>query len=55
MRRVESRAELANGTLDLLAPLFPTRKGMRLLGVSLSGLNNEDHSEPAQLSLSLPS
>ena len=52
---VESRAELANGTLDLLAPLFPTRKGMRLLGVSLSGLNNEDHGEPAQLSLSLPS
>ena len=52
---VESRAELANGTFDLLAPLFPTRKGMRLLGVSLSGLNNEDHSEPAQLSLSLPS
>ena len=51
---VESRAELANGTLDLLAPLFPTRKGMRLLGVSLSGLNNEDHGEPAQLSLSLP-
>jgi len=52
---VESRAELANGTLDLLATLFPTRKGMRLLGVSLSGLNNEHHSEPAQLSLSLPS
>ena len=52
---VESRAELANGTLDLLAPLFPTHKGMRLLGVSLSGLNNEDHGEPAQLSLSLPS
>src|SRR3954452_14572738 len=34
---VESRSELARGTLDLLAPLFPTRKGMRLLGVSLSG------------------
>ena len=31
---VESRAELANGTVDLLAPLFPTRKGVRLLGVS---------------------
>ena len=52
---VESRAEFANGTLDLLTPLFPTRRGMRLLGVSLSGLNNEDHGEPAQLSLSLPS
>jgi DNA polymerase IV len=52
---VESRAELANGTLDLLAPLFPTHKGIRLLGVSLSGLNNEDHAEPAQLSLLLPS
>src|SRR5215207_7286656 len=52
---VESRAELEKGTLDLVTPLFPTRRGMRLLGVSLSGLNNEDHREPAQLSLSLPS
>src|SRR3954454_18274202 len=50
---MESRAELANGTLDLLTPLLPTHKGMLLLGVYLSGINNEFLSEPAQLSLSL--
>src|SRR3954452_3230717 len=52
---VESRAELAKGALDLLAPLFPTRKCMRLLGGSLSGLNSEHHREKPQLSVSLPS
>lgn len=38
---VESRADLARATFALLAALFPTRKGIRLLGVSLSSLNTE--------------
>src|SRR4051794_35632670 len=38
---VDSRAELGAASFALLAALFPTRKGIRLLGVSLSSLNTE--------------
>ena len=38
---VESRADLGTASVALLAALFPTRKGIRLLGVSLSSLNTE--------------
>jgi DNA polymerase-4 len=38
---VGSRADLASASTALLAALFPTRKGIRLLGVSLSSLNTE--------------
>src|SRR3954469_2387786 len=38
---VDSRAELGAASFALLAVLFPTRKGIRLLGVSLSNLNTE--------------
>jgi len=50
---IESRLELANAVLALLTPLFPMLKGVRLLGVSLSRLNNEDQFEEAQLAFSL--
>jgi DNA polymerase-4 len=38
---VESRAKLMSAGDALLATLFPTRKGIRLLGVSMSSLNTE--------------
>ena len=50
---IESRLELANAVLALLTPLFPMLKGVRLLGVSLSRLNNEAQCEEAQLAFSL--
>jgi DNA polymerase-4 len=50
---VESRAALERASLDLLSALFPVNKGVRLLGVTLSSLNN-DGEKIEQLSLSLP-
>jgi DNA polymerase-4 len=51
---IESRADVGAASLALLAALFPTLKGIRLLGVSLSSLNTE--AKPAtQLSLLVPS
>jgi DNA polymerase IV len=50
---VVSRALLETVTLDLVSPLFPTRKGVRLLGVSLSSLYNAEEPQTYQLSLSL--
>ena len=47
---VESRADLGTANLALLAALFPTRKGIRLLGMSLSSLNTEG-TQGDQLSL----
>lgn len=43
--------ELARLAATLLAPLFPTRTGIRLLGVTLSGFEDED--EGGQLPLAL--
>ena len=48
---VMSRALLETVTLDLLSPLLPTKKGVRLLGVSLSNLDAERHVQADQLPL----
>jgi DNA polymerase IV len=48
---VESRSGLERVSLELLASLFPMSKGVRLLGVSLSSLNNDEETETRQLSL----
>ncbi len=48
-----SEAELTDAALALLAPLFPTTRGIRLLGVTLSGLGDgrtEAPEAPRQLS-----
>ena len=50
---VASRAELECTSLDLLASLMPTAKGIRLLGVTLSGLGNEGEEGGPQMSLAL--
>jgi DNA polymerase-4 len=50
---VESRSVLEQVSLDLLSPLFPMDKGVRLLGVSLSTLNTDDEPDDGQLSLAL--
>src|SRR5829696_6980435 len=42
---VECRAALEKAALDLLSALFPLRKGVRLLGVTLSGLDTEEERE----------
>jgi DNA polymerase IV len=52
---VECRVSLEKAALDLLSALFPLRKGVRLLGVTLSGLDTEEKRERrAQLALPLP-
>jgi DNA polymerase IV len=53
-RGVESRDELATVAIELLGPLFPTHRGIRLLGVSLSNLNDEVAPNQEQLPLCLP-
>ena len=50
---VECRVYLEKAALDLLSALFPLRKGVRLLGVTLSGLE-EKRGKRAQLALPLP-
>ena len=44
-------AALEGTVLDLLAPLLPVRLGVRLLGVTLSGLEAEDVSAVRQMTL----
>jgi len=52
---VATRAALEKASLDLLSPLFPLAKGVRLLGVTLSSLEVEGESKQrAQLALPLP-
>ncbi|VTZ48843.1 DNA polymerase IV 2 [Methylocella tundrae] len=48
-----TRAELERQSFELLAHLFPVAKGVRLLGVSLSSLDEERTNEKPQLSLGL--
>jgi DNA polymerase IV len=48
---IASRDELAKVTFELLGPLFPTGRGIRLLGVTLSRLNWEDAGDECQLPL----
>ncbi|MTD98857.1 DNA polymerase IV [Paracoccus sp. YIM 132242] len=46
--------DLETVAVQLLQPLFPVEKGVRLLGVTLSSLGSEDEAEERQLSLGLP-
>lgn len=50
-RTVSHRDELELAALDLLRALFPLRKSIRLLGVTLSALSSGDEVAPAQLTL----
>ena len=50
---VGGRAELESASLDLLAALMPTPKGIRLLGVTLSGLGNDEPEGGPQMRLEL--
>lgn len=50
---VVHRTELANVTIDLLRALFPMKKAVRLLGVSVSGFIGEETDDPAQIALEL--
>jgi DNA polymerase-4 len=50
---VESREELERVSLDLLGALMPVSKGVRLLGVTLAGLDLEDAPADPQMSLAL--
>jgi DNA polymerase-4 len=47
------RSDLANVTTELLRGLFPMKKAVRLLGVSVSGFVGEETDDPAQISLEL--
>ncbi len=48
---IDSLADLERLSLGLLEPLLPTRKGVRLLGISLSSLTPAEATERHQLSL----
>jgi len=50
---VESRSVLEKVSLELLSSLFPMRKGVRLLGITLSSLNTEEEPETRQLTLTM--
>jgi DNA polymerase-4 len=47
------RADLEEVSLALLAPLIPVSKGVRLLGVTLSTLEEEEPERVAQMTLAL--
>jgi DNA polymerase-4 len=47
------RSDLANVTGELLRALFPMKKAVRLLGVSVSGFAGEETDDPAQIALDL--
>ncbi|MDH6235047.1 nucleotidyltransferase/DNA polymerase involved in DNA repair [Mesorhizobium soli] len=46
-----SASNVENIALSLLDPLFPTVKGIRLIGVTISSFEEDRHDEPDQLSL----
>lgn len=48
---IGSRAELELSASDLLKAIFPTKKAVRLLGVSVSGFVDAQHESPVQISL----
>jgi len=50
---IAMRAMLERISLELLRPLFPPPRGVRLLGVTLSSLQAEVRSGPAQMALGL--
>ncbi len=50
---VPDHVTLTRVSLDLLAPLFPMKEGVRLLGVSLSSLRSESEEVPPQMTLAL--
>jgi DNA polymerase IV len=50
---IASQAELEWLTLALLQPMFPPPKGIRLLGVTISGLGGMESEETAQLRFAL--
>ncbi len=50
---VAAQVELEQVSLDLLRPLFPPERGVRLLGVTVSSLETGDQPAPAQLVLGL--
>ena len=48
---VGSRGELELATSDLLRAIFPTKKAVRLLGVSISGFVDAQDESPVQITL----
>jgi DNA polymerase IV len=50
---VPDQVTLMRVSLDLLASLFPVKKGVRLLGISLSSLRSENVDAPPQMTLAL--
>jgi hypothetical protein len=51
--KAANRADLERASVVLLKNLVPLAKAVRLLGVSLSSLQDEDESEVSQLTFSL--
>jgi len=50
---VPDQVTLLRVSLELLAPLLPPKKGVRLLGISLSSLQSEHKDALPQLTLGL--
>ena len=51
--QIATRSELEQLGNELLGPLFPVAKGIRLLGVSLSSLGADEAEQERQFNLSL--
>ena len=51
--QIATRSELEQLGNELLGPLFPVAKGIRLLGVSLSSLGADETEQERQFNLSL--
>jgi DNA polymerase-4 len=50
---IDSRDELTRLSLELLAGIVPVAKGIRLLGVTISSLNNSGADDNPQMELAL--
>ena len=50
---VAYRSDLADVTVDLLTALFPMKKSVRLLGVSVSGFVEQETGAPEHIDLEL--
>jgi DNA polymerase-4 len=50
---VDSKAALEHASVELLKPLLPVSKGVRLLGITLSALEADENQVSPQLALAL--
>jgi DNA polymerase-4 len=50
---MDNKAALEHASIELLKPLLPVSKGVRLLGITLSALGTDEDDESPQMTLAL--